>query len=405
MEHAAKGPSLRENVRALPAATWVLFTGTFVNRLGTFVLPFMTLYLTQRGYSAPQAGLALAMYGLGALGAQLVGGLLTDRIGRRNAIGSSMLAASVLTLVLWRADSLAVIYPVMALLALVAELHRPAASALIADVVPSEGRVTAFAMFRLAINLGWAFGLMLGGLLADRSFSYLFVGDALTSAVFGVISLAALPHGVRISKHEERYLGGATRSMLADKGFLLFLAAILIGASIYMQNVATFPLQLRADGMSNAVYGFLQGMNGVFVVLLELPISAFTQRHARTSMVALGSALVGLGFASLLVAHTIPALLVMVLIWTLGEIVSSPPASAFVADRSFEHTRGRYQAALGMMFALGAIVGPLAGTAVFEIDPVLLWVACGLAGLASATSALAAGRLPAPSAQVDAGDT
>ncbi len=391
-------PSVRQNLRSLPPATWVLFGGTFVNRLGTFVMPFITLYLTQpeRGFSIPQAGLALAMYGVGGVAAQFLGGWLADRIGRRNAIGFSMLGASVITLLLWQASSLIVIYALMLLLALVAEMHRPAASALIADLVPSEQRVSAFAVFRLAINVGWACGLTLGGLLADASFDYLFVGDAITSAAFGVISLIALPHGTRTSRHEERHLQGATRTILADRGFLLFLGAILIGAAIYMQNVSTFPLHVRAAGFSTSVYGGLQALNGVIVVLLELPITAWTGRRSRTRMVALGSLLIGVSFATLTVAVSIPALAAMVLIWTLGEIISSPVSSAFVADRSPEHTRGRYQASLGVMFALGAVVGPTLGTAAYAFNPDVLWVGCGLAGVLSAGLALAAGRHPAP---------
>lgn len=395
MSAPARGPSLRENVRAMPPAAWVLFAGTFVNRLGTFVFPFMILYLTGLGYSAGQAGVAIALYGLGGFASQLLGGWLTDRIGRRNTIGLSMLTASGLTLALWQAESLVMIYLLMFLLALVAETHRPAASALIADVVSDDRRVTAFAMFRLAINIGWAVGLTLGGLLADRSFGFLFVGDAVTSATFGVISLVALPHGVRTSRSEERHLGGALRAMIADRGFLLFLGSILIGSSIYMQNVSTFPLHIRQEGFSNTVYGMLQGLNGAFVVFLELPISAWTQRRSRTSMVALGGLLIGLAFGSLLFAVTIPLLVAMVFVWTLGEIVSSPPASAFVADRSLEHTRGRYQAALGAMFSLGAIVGPLAGTLAYEASPDALWIGCLVAGFASAALALAAGRHPA----------
>ena len=100
MSARAPGHSLRENVRAMPPAAWVLFAGTFVNRLGTFVFPFMILYLTGLGYSAGQAGVAIALYGLGGFASQLLGGWLTDRIGRRNTIGLSMLTASGLTLAL-----------------------------------------------------------------------------------------------------------------------------------------------------------------------------------------------------------------------------------------------------------------------------------------------------------------
>jgi MFS family permease len=401
----AARPSLRQNLRSLPPAAWVLFGGTFVNRLGTFVMPFMTLYLTHQGFSVPQAGLALAMYGIGGVAAQFLGGWLADRIGRRNAIGFSMLGASVTTLLLWQASSLLMIYALMLLLALVAEMHRPAASALIADLVPSEQRVTAFALFRLAINVGWACGLTLGGLLADRSFDYLFIGDAATSAAFGVISLIALPHGMRTSRHEESHLQGATRTILADRGFLLFLGSVLIGAAIYMQNVSTFPLHVQAAGFSTSVYGTLQALNGVIVVLLELPITSWTGRRSRTRMIALGTVLIGLSFASLIVARSIPALAAMVLVWTLGEIIASPVSSAFVADRSPEHTRGRYQASLGVMFALGAVVGPTIGTLTYEFSPDVLWIGCGVAGVLAAALALAAGRHPAPVLGVDTSRT
>jgi MFS family permease len=401
----AARPSLRQNLRSLPPAAWVLFGGTFVNRLGTFVMPFMTLYLTHQGFSVPQAGLALAMYGIGGVAAQFLGGWLADRIGRRNAIGFSMLGASVITLLLWQASSLLVIYALMLLLALVAEMHRPAASALIADLVPSEQRVTAFALFRLAINVGWACGLTLGGILADRSFDFLFIGDAATSAAFGVISLIALPHGMRTSRHEERHLQGATRMILADRGFLLFLGSVLIGAAIYMQNVSTFPLHVQAAGFSTSVYGTLQALNGVIVVLLELPITSWTGRRSRTRMIALGTVLIGLSFASLIVARSIPALAAMVLVWTLGEIIASPVSSAFVADRSPEHTRGRYQASLGVMFALGAVVGPTVGTLTYEFSPDVLWIGCGVAGVLAAALALAAGRHPVPVLEVDTSRT
>ena len=401
----AARPSLRQNLRSLPPAAWVLFGGTFVNRLGTFVMPFMTLYLTHQGFSVPQAGVALAMYGIGGVAAQFLGGWLTDRIGRKNAIGLSMLGASVITLLLWQATGLLVIYALMLLLALVAEMHRPAASALIADLVPSEQRVSAFALFRLAINVGWACGLALGGILADRSFDLLFIGDAATSAAFGVISLIALPHGMRTSRDEERHLQGATRAILADRGFLLFLGSVLIGAAIYMQNVSTFPLHVQAAGFSTSVYGALQALNGVIVVLLELPITSWTGRRSRTRMIALGTVLIGLSFASLIVARSIPALAAMVLVWTLGEIIASPVSSAFVADRSPEHTRGRYQASLGVMFALGAVVGPTIGTLTYEFSPDVLWIGCGVAGVLAAALALAAGRHPAPVLEVDTSRT
>jgi MFS family permease len=392
-------PSLRQNLRGLPREVWVLFFGAFVNRFGTFVLPFITLYLTNRGYSAPQAGLGLAAYGLGAIGAQGVGGLMADRLGRRTTIAVSMLGGAALTLSLVWVRGLGAIVGVVLLLGFMAELYRPASSALISDLVAPKARVAAFSAYRLCVNLGWAFGLALGGILAAHSYDLLFVGDALTSLAFAIVALVALPHGTRTSKVQERERGHASAGshMAADKGFLLFLGAVFLTAAIFMQSASTFALHVTDDlGYSTKVYGFLLACNGILVVLLELPVSAWTQRRARTHMIALGAVLVGVGFAVLTVARSLPALALMVVIWTLGEIVESPATSAFVADRAPEHARGRYQGALGMMYASAAVAGPLIGTWVWHLDPDALWIGCGAAGIVAAALALEAGRQPLP---------
>ncbi len=378
----------------MPREAWFLFAGAFVNRLGTFVMPFVVLYLTHAGFSAPQAGGAIAAYGLGGLTAQAVGGLIADRLGRRNTIGFAMLTASAFTLVLWRAHALALIYLLMVGLALCAELHRPATGALIADLLPKERRVTAFTLYRLAVNIGWAAGLALGGFLAVRSFSWLFVGDATTSALFGAIALVALPHGVRTTRSQERHLATARRSIAQDRGFLLFLGAVLAFAIVYAQNVSTLPLHVRDTGHAASTYGLLQSLNGILIVLFELPITAWTQHRSRTSIVALGGGLIGLAFFSLIVARTVPALTAAIVVWTLGEMIESPVSSAFTADRAPEHARGRYQAAYGSMFGLAWIVGPLLGTSLYAVEPDLVWIACGILGVAGAALAIAAGRRP-----------
>src|SRR5258705_2619899 len=89
-----KNASLRENLRALPRGAWILFFGIFLNKFGTFVVPFLAIYMTGLGYSAAQAGLAIAAYGVGTLGACLLGGHLADRFGRRKTIVLSMFSAA-----------------------------------------------------------------------------------------------------------------------------------------------------------------------------------------------------------------------------------------------------------------------------------------------------------------------
>lgn len=403
MDPATRAPSLRANLRSMPRSAWVLFAGSFVNRLGTFVLPFLTLYLTDHGYSPAQAGVAIACYGLGGLISQVAGGLVADRIGRRNAIAVSMFGSSALTLALWQADGLVAIYAITLVLAMFAELYRPASGALIADLLPAEQRVTAFTLYRLTVNVGWAAGLAIGGFLAERNFSYAFIGDAITSASFGVIALVALPHGTRTAKKQERHLATARSSILADRGFLLFLAAVLTTGLVYSQNVSTLPLEIRDAGFGPSTYGLLQSLNGTLVVVFELLVISWTQRYERFHMIALGNLLIGLGFASLLLFASVPGYLVFILIWTAGEMIESPLASAVAADRAPLHARGRYQSAYGSMFGLAWMLGPVLGTSIYQVSPNALWIACGVVGVVSAWLALRAGRHPVPDAEtVDA---
>lgn len=392
----ATASTLRQNLRGLPREAWILFAGAFVNRLGTFVLPFITLYLRGEGYSAPVAGIGLAAYGVGGLTAQATGGLLADRVGRRNAIAISMFGGGLCALALTQVTGLVPVVLVVAAMGFLGELYRPASSALVADLVAPEARVAAFSAYRLMLNVGWAIGLALGGLLFDRAPELLFVGDAVTSFSFGAIALFALPHGVRTAKREERHLDNARVSIRLDRGFLLGMASVFVVASVYMQNASTFALHVQDLGYSATTYGLLQAANGLLVVLFELPITAWTQHRPRVRMMALGGLFVGLGFLTLAFVEAVPGLVLMVVVWTFGEIVESPSTSAFVAERAPAHLRGRYQGMLGSMYGLAAIVSPLVGTTVYHVSPTALWLGCGAVAAIGAAFALRAGRYPVP---------
>jgi MFS family permease len=384
----------------MPRTAWILFGGTFVHRLASFVFPFLALYLTRRGLSATDAGLALTGYGIGGVAAQLSGGLLTDRIGRRNAIALSMIASAVLVVLVLQARSLPAVVATVIAYAFFAELHRPASHALIADLVPSEHRVAAFAFNRLLLNLAFAIGLAVGGLVAATSFTLLFLTDAASSAIYGVISLLALPHGTRTTRQEERDGGGTARAAIfADRGFLLVLAGILASAVVYAQTYSTFPLWVRDLGYDEKLYGFLQGANGFLVVAFELAVTAIALRHARTRMIAFGILLTGLGFGAFAPLTSAAGMFFAVLIWSFGEMFDSPSVAAFTADRAPAHARGRYQSALGVTYGLAFTVGPIAGTALYQVEPKAVWYASAALGVVGAALALTAERHPSPVAE------
>jgi len=387
--------TLRQGIRSLPRPVWILCAGSFVNRFGSFVAVFLVLYLREEGYSIAEAGLVVSCYGAGNVLAAGAGGWLADRLGRRNTIVLSMFSAAATLILLSQAQALALIVVLTTLAGLTSEMYRPASSALLADLVPPGQRVPAFALNRLAINAGFAAGPATAGFLADRSFTYLFVGDALTSAVFGLIALVALPEGVRTRRGEERR-GEAIRTIARDRAFLFFLVSSVLSAFVYFQAQTTFPIHLRESGFSNSDYGLLISLNGLAIVFLELPFTSITQRFPAIPVLMVGSLLVGLGFALNAVATTLFAFAITVMIWTAGEMVYAPVAAAYVADLAPQRLQGRYQGAWGVTWGLAFMLGPGIGAAVLASSAEGLWILCGVLGVAAAVLLLGARPRPDP---------
>lgn len=372
------------DVRALPRPLWFVYAGTFFNRFGAFVFTFLVLYLTKRGFSAPDAGLAVSAYGAGHLASSAIGGYLADRIGRRATIVVSMYSSAAAMLALWQADSIGAITFLTGVAGFAAELYRPASSALLSDLVPAKHRVTAFAMYRLAINAGFAAGPAVAGFLAEQSFAWLFIGDAVTSVIYGSVVFFAVPETKPVTEapHDSPR---ALTVMARDRAFVLFLGASLLTTFVYMQSTAGFPLHVRAQGLSSAVFGLLISLNGLVVVFLELPLTSITKRLPARPVMSVGWILLGAGFGLTAFAHDIPFLALTVFIWTVGEIVNAPIGSAYVAALAPEHLRGRYMGTWGLTWSAGLMLGPALGTRLFASGPGLLWGSCAvLCALAAA---------------------
>src|SRR5438552_8689954 len=316
-------PPLLTSLKALPRTAWILFLGVFLNKFGTFVVPFLTLYLTRQGYSLTAAGMAVGAYGVGTLLASGLGGHLADTFGRRKTIVLSMFSAAVAMMLLSQARSLSAIILLTALTGLAGELYRPASSALLADLVAAGSRVTAFSAYRIAFNAGWAFGPATAGFLAERGYFWLFVGDAATSALFGLVAFFALPRGVRGQTTESGW-SDALRVLSADRKLHQLLCAAFVIGLVFFQMTSTFGLHVTQLGFSAAVYGAIISLNGMLVVLCELPLTTLIQRFPGRRVIATGYVLVGGGFALIALAHTLTGLVGAMTIITLGEMLTIP---------------------------------------------------------------------------------
>lgn len=379
--------SLVENLKGLPRPAWILFGGTFVNRFGTFVMPFLAIYMSQLGFTPYQAGLAISSYGAGHMGASMLGGHLADRIGRRYTIALSMFLSAGAMMALSQARTLTEILALSFFVGMTAELYRPAATALLGDLVAPGQRIAAFGMYRFAINLGCAAGPATAGFLANQSFFYVFAGDAITSFIYGIVALVALPHGNRSLARGEHPAEGL-RVAFRDRAFLYFLGATLCLTWVEFQLHSTFPLHIGKLGYSPATYGMLISINGVLIVVFELLITAWTQKMPQQPLIAVGYALTGVGFALTGLATGVPMLAVTVVLWTLAEMIYAPASGAYVTSLAPERYRGRYMGIWHSIFSIGMVLGPAMGTWIYARNPVALWWTCLAVGLAGGALAL-----------------
>ena len=376
-------PSLYSSLRTLPRTAWILFFGTFLNKFGTFVIPFLTLYLTRQSYSPVQAGIAVGAYGLGHLMASILGGFLADAIGRRKTIVLSMFSTAFSMMLLSQARQFWAIVPLTALTGLTGELYRPASSALLADLVPAGQRVTAYSAYRLAFNAGWAFGPATAGFLVTRGYFWLFTGDAATSVLFGLVAFWALPRGVRSEQKESSWSEATGRLMRDRRLHQVLLAAFTIGL-VFFQMTSSLGLHVTGQGFSAATYGAILSLNGILVVLCELPLTTVTRRFQPGRVLATGYLLIGLGSTLNAFAHSVPALAVCMGIFTLGEMVAMPVCVAYIADLAPPHMRGRYMGSYTLTWALGLVFAPGLGMRLFAVSPAGLWVTCGALGVIAA---------------------
>jgi len=386
--NVSSNPSLWSDLRQLPRGYWILFSGTLINRFGHFVMPFLALYLKREGLEPWVTGASLAAYGAGCLIANLAGGYFADRVGRKPTILVSCASAVVTMLALSQAHTPATLVTFSGLVGLASALYFPAASALLVDLVPPPLRLRAFGCQRLAVNLGFALGMATAGLLAAHSFLLLFVIDAATTAILGLMVLFGVPPG-KAPKTENPGWGVALTAMRGNGAYLRSLFASFCMAVVFWQLSSTWGLHVTSvGGHDEKVYGWLMALNGLLIVVFELPLTSFTRRHPGPRMMMWGYLLSGAGLGLSAFGGTLPLLVAVMVIFTLGEMISSPVGNAYVAALAPDDMRGRFMGMLGVSWGSAAMLGPVAGIALFAHSPPLLWLACfGLGALAAAAVA------------------
>jgi MFS family permease len=380
----------------LPKAAWMLAFVVFINRSGSIVLTFMTLYLTRElNYSVAAAGRMISLYGVGSLVGAYTGGWLSDVLGTKKVQLLSLVLSGIGFVTLGYARSPILIGFLLFIVAVVNESFRPANAAAVSQVSPPHLRVRGFALNRLAINLGVTFGPAVGGFLAMFDYRLLFWVNGITCSTAAIALWTFFRNRQFESPSFSLDSEAPVRSPWKDRIYLLFLLLMLNCGIMFVQLFNTWPLYMKdVYGLFENKIGLLLALNAFLVVLIEMPLIHRIQGNNPMKTVAVGAFLLFLGFAILPFGKGMLYGVFTVIIWSMGEMLIFPLSVGFVANRASDKNRGKYMGLYVVSFSLAFIIGPALGTGIYDAwGARTLWLSAGLMGVLVALGFLWVGRM------------
>jgi len=367
----------------LPKSVWFLSLVVLINRTGSIVFFFMTLYLTsQKDYSVVEAGRMISIYGLGALFGALLGGWLTDKIGSMKVQLYSLIFSGTGYIFLGYAEQSYQIAGLLFAIAVVSEAFRPANATAVAEVTSPEIRARAYALNRLAVNVGVTIGPAIGGFLATISYIYLFLIDGLTCLIASIFLWLFLNKLKVIRSNIEEEPDNSSESPWKDKIFLFALFLMMIMGVSFVQIFNTWPLYLKSFYfLLEDKIGLLLALNALMVALIEMPLIHNLEKYNTIKVMGIGGFLLLFGFGLLPAGNTFLFAAVTVIIWSTGEMLVFPFLTGFISSRANDSNRGKYMGLYTFTFALALVIGPALGTWIYDTySPVFLFYGIGLTG-------------------------
>ncbi len=360
---------------------WLLAMVQLVNRAGTMVVPFMTMYMTQKmGVSMTKAGFVLACFGMGSIVGSFIGGKLADRYGFYRIMiitlvlgGFSFIALGFIYSYWWICLGTFV-------MAIINEAFRPASMAAISAYSSAENLTRSGSLVRLSVNLGWAVGAAVGGWIAAHNYSLLFWVDGITNLGASIVVACALtPKDVKKSRQKSMTNDQHSISPFKDYFFLIFVLLNCFFGICFFQIFTTLPVYLKSVlSLSEAKLGWIMGINGLMIAFFEMIIVYTLENNNKLRLIAMGTFVTGLSFIIFNVFSAMDAFVLAmfsILVITLGEILAMPFMLSFTMGRSKPSTVGQYASLYTMSYSVAHICGSYSGSAIadhFGFD-VLWW--------------------------------
>ncbi len=381
---------VRRATAGYPRQFWFLFWGGMVSAAGgSMVWPFLTIYMRQRlDVPLTTVALLLTLNSVVGLVTTMIAGPLVDRFGRKGAMVSSLAVGSLTFIGMSAAGTLGAWAALMVVNGAFGPLYRVGSNSMVADLIEPERRASAYALLRLIVNLGIAFGPSVGGFLAVISYTLAFYVAAAAHAAFTLLILffikETMPQATE-APGEAVGLAGYGQ-VLRDRPFLAFCGVYTLAGMAYSLMMVLLPVYAKENfGVPESQYGFIMATNATMVVLFQYAITRITERHHYLPVLAVGSLFYAVGVGSVALGRNFPTFLISMVILTIGEMIMIPTSTALTANLAPPTMRGRYMSIYGLTWGVGFATGPvLGGFLNDQIAPVAIWYGGLVMGLVAA---------------------
>lgn len=360
--------SYKSSFSDLPRGVWFLSVIALINRSGSMVIFFLTLYLTREmNTSVSTAGYIIGIYGIGAMIGSLAGGFLSDKIGAVRIQYYSLFLNGLCFIGLSFFNNLYYFSALLFITGIVAEAMRPANNSLLADNCPAELRARGYGLNRLAINLGVTIGPALGGFLAIISYQFLFWIDGITCIIASIVMM--FNHKKYLIQNTHTIHSAVNvKSPIKNLSFILILIVLYLVGLKFMQILNTWPLYLsQFNSLTEEKIGFLLTLNAFIIVIFEMPLIKYLELKDNLKIVFIGMLLLVTGVGITPFYSSYSYIIFTVIIWTIGEMLVFPFITGYIANMADDSNRGRYMGMTTFIFSLSQITGPVLGTFIYDL--------------------------------------
>ena len=361
------------NFKGYPREIWVLTIMTFINRAGTMVVPFLSKYMKDDlHFTYSQIGWIMVCFGVGSIIGTWLSGKLIDKIGFYKIMMFSLFTSGLIFFALQQIRTFEGLCVGVLILTSVADMFRPAMLVSLNRYTRKENRTRALALVRAAVNLGFLFGPALGGLLIMKmGYEYLFYADGATCILAVLLFVLFVKEKKLPFKINNQITNiGGKYVAFKDKSFVLHLIISMISGILFFQIFTTLPLYHKEQFNLPEFYsGLLLGVNGLIMLLFELPIVTYVEKHDanRLKVISLGILLMVISFSLLYFIKVQEVLVIMMVFITFGAMLTFPFANSFAMSRAHKGMEGKYMAIFTMSYSFAHIFSAKTGMEIIQI--------------------------------------